>query len=174
MWHGADGQDVGGYVFAGGAVATGGCQCQPAVHINDFRGKTVDFRFHDVFDTVGGQRAADTFVERPEFVVVHGVLQRQHGDRACHLGKLPGRDRADPAGGGIGRRQFRVRGFDVLQFTEKPIVFGVVDFRGILLVVETIMAGDFRLQPSCPFHDLASVHDTMNHVCGRRKDTIGP
>ena len=117
-----------------------------AVFIAQADRQTVKFGFDCVFNCVQPATLTATPVKRLDFCRFKRVIERQHRQPVGDLGERRHRCGTDALGGGIRADECRILGFQVLQFAQQPVVFGVRDFRRIERVIQVIMMLDFRVQ----------------------------
>ena len=101
--HTANGADVGGYVVAAQAVATGGSQYQPPALVANVQGYAVNFRIHQIVELPALQAATDAGVELPNLILVVGVVDAEHRQWMRNAGKTINGLAGDPLSWRVGR-----------------------------------------------------------------------
>ena len=143
--HGANGAHIARNVLAADAVTARRRALQYAADIDQAHGDAVELGFGDQRGGLGRVQAIrDPAHKGREFVVAEGVVQRQHGHGVGRAVEgLKGR-RADALCGRRGVLKFGVRGLDLVQAAERPVVFGV-GRRGrvkrVVLVIPALQTG---------------------------------
>ena len=144
----ADGADVGGDVFAGGAVAAGdaGGECGFAVAASNVlqrEREAVELELADEAWFVVGRKAR-LYAIGPgaEFVGVVGVVEREHGARVRDLGEALFGLAADALGGRVGRDELGVLGLERLEAVHGGVVLRVGPLGGIEHVVEVLVVAE--------------------------------
>jgi hypothetical protein len=147
--HVLEGADVGGDVFALGAIATRGCGDEFASLISQRHREPVDLRLGAEIDRFAFsqlEEAADTADEIQHILLGKSVVERQHRHCMPDLLEFPRRRRTDSLGRRFAAHQFRKPGFDRVQSLAKRVVFGIGNFRRIVLIVSLVMAFDLERQ----------------------------
>ncbi len=142
--------DVGGDVFAFGAVTPGRAGDKLAVLVAQRHRQAVDLRLgrkHDLFGLRQTQETADATNKIGHILFGKGIVERQHRDRMPYLGKARRRRRADPRAQGVAGGELRKTRFDRGIATAQFVILGVADGRRVVLIVAAIMAGDFVAEP---------------------------
>ena len=158
-----DGAHVARHVLAGGAVAARGGAHEAAVLVRQREGQAVDLEL----DLQRGplvvlDHALQPFehpvVPRAEFARVEGVAEREQRDGVADLLERLQRCAADAVRRAVRRRDLGVRGLEVLERAEEPVVLGVADGALALGVVRARQ----------PAHDLAELRHQRQQVLGRQ------
>jgi hypothetical protein len=152
----ADRAHVLGHVLAGRAVAARRRLHEHAALVAQRNGEPVELQLARVFDGVRHrageigrlvERIGDALVERDDVVVAEAVVQRQHR-RVVNDRREPARHcAADALRRRIGRHEFGMIGFELLQLAEQSIVFGVGQVRLIEHVVGVVRPLELIAQP---------------------------
>lgn len=145
----ADRADVLRDVVAGGAVTAGGCVFQGAIFVKKGHGHAIDFWLQGYGDFLTAQVFLEAFVKGDElgfgsvrvFQLEH-IVDAEHRDGVLDLGETVERFRADALGGRVGIGEGGVAFFEVFEFAEELVVFGVGDFRLGIGVVEPVVVVD--------------------------------
>ena len=115
--------------------------------IDQLHGHAVDLGFGHVFDrAVHFQEAERALVKLLHLLLGGDVAERQHGQAVPHLAELGQRRGADLLRGRGRVGEVGMRGFQVGQTPEEPVVLGVADDRIVQYVVTMIMKGYFFAQ----------------------------
>jgi len=142
--------DIGGDVFADGAVAAGRGGDQLAALVAQRHRKPVNFRLGAEADPVvvaEFQEAPDAADEVEHVFLGKGIVERQHRHRVADLGEAPGRLRTDFLRRRIAGDQFGKSGLDGIEALAQRVVFGVRNLRRVFLIVGFVVALDFQRQP---------------------------
>src|SRR5712672_875038 len=149
---GANGFHVGRDVFAGASIAASDAARESAVHILQRDAEAVELVLGDVLDVFAAAALAHTAVEIRQGFVGKSVVQAKHG-----AGVLDGLEAfagsgAYANGGGIGRYEVRMRGFEFLEAVHQAIVgcvgnFGLVQHVVEIFVMAQLVAQGFDLLP---------------------------
>ena len=154
----ADGLQVGGDVFARDAVPARRTDGERAARIDQLHGHAVDFWLGHVLDwAVRFQEAQHALVKFLHLLLGGDVAERQHGQAVPHLAELGQRRGADFPGGRRRVGEVGMRGLQVGQAAEEPVVLRVADDRVVQDVVTMIMEGYF----------FAQMRDFLPHRIGR-------
>ena len=138
--------DVGGDVFAFGAVAARRGGDQSAVLVAQRHRQAVDLRLSAEVDlVVVGQfeEAADAADEVDHVLLGEGVVERQHRHRVADFGEAARGRGADFERQRLQCAQFRKARLDCRVARAKRVVFGVADGRPVVLVVALVVLRDF-------------------------------
>jgi hypothetical protein len=141
-----DGADVLGNIVPTGAIAAGEGVFESAVAIDERTGDAVDFWFDGERDGFECEAFLEALEKFGDFFFVEEVVDGKHGEEMRALLKGIKRCAADALGGGIGIVKFGMGFFEIFKFAEKTVVSGVRDFGFRVLVVELIMAREFRAE----------------------------
>ncbi len=136
---------VGGDVLALGAVTAGGAAGEATVFVGQVDRQAVDLGLpHEAQHGVGrqAQEPAGAGAELGKFVAVHGVVERQHRHAVAQLGEPGLRRGPHPARRRVRADQVREVGLDRGVAAAQGVVFGVGDFRRVLLVVGAVVMRD--------------------------------
>ncbi len=145
---GADGADVGGDVFAGGAVAAGEAAQEagaslPCGAVVEGEREAVELVFADVLEGIGAvERGGDTVGPGAELGFVVGVVEREHGAGVGDLCEAVLGLAADALGGAVGGDELRVLGFEGLEAVDEFVVLAVGEDGGVEHVVEVFVVLD--------------------------------
>ncbi len=138
---------VQGDVFADGAVAAGDAADQLAILVVQGQRHAVELQFADVVDVVAAAEFMHAALPVAQFVLAVGVVEREHGRGVRRFDEAFARLAADALGGRVGRDQFRMFGFELLQLNHELVEFGVGDFGIVENVVAVFVMAD--LVPQC-------------------------
>ncbi len=177
---GGNGADVVGDVVAAAAVAAGEGADQAAALVGERQGDAVDFGFGAQGGAVGvgrGRRVGEearggrggvfggggqaqglggAVVPGAEFVLVVGVVDRQHRHGMRDGDEVVDGGAADPPGGRVGGLQVRVGFFELLQLAQEGVEFGVAQLGGVAGVVQRVVPGEFAAQKSGALNGLGA------------------
>ena len=137
---------VQGDVFADGAVATGDAADQLAILVVQGQRHAVELQFADVVNVLAAAEFVHAALPVAQFVLAVGVVERQHGRRVRRFDESLARLAADALRGGVGRDQFGMFGFELLQLDHELVEFGVGDFGIVENVVAVLVVADFLPQ----------------------------
>ena len=154
-----------GDVIAGAAIAAGGGVVELAVAIDERDRDAVDLWFDSDRDIIVAESFADALVKLDEFLFgararrffqclgcqLEDIVDREHRHQVAHFFKSFDRLASDAKGGGIRIVQLGVLAFEFLELAEKPVVFGIGNFRRRLAVIKTVVVLEL----------LAQVHDPL-------------
>ena len=85
----------------------------------------------------------EAFEEVADLCLLEDVVDGEHGDEVLALLEAFEGGAADALGGGVGVGEVGVGLFEVLEFAEEAVVFGVGDFGLGLVVVEAVVTLEF-------------------------------
>ena len=142
--------DIGGDVFALGAVAARGGGDEFAAFVTQRHREPVDFRLGAEVDLVVVaelEETADPRGEIDDIVFREGVVERQHRHRMPDLGEAAGRLRTDFLRRRVAGDEFRKSGLDGVEALAQRVVFGVRNFRRVFLIVMLVVALELERQP---------------------------
>ncbi len=108
-----DGSQVHGDVLAGHAVSSGGAPDEAAVVVHQFDREPVELGFGRVLHGPRAEFALHAFIEGEHFLLIGDRIQAEHWFLMLDLVKFVERRRADTLGGGVGRDEFRIGGFQL-------------------------------------------------------------
>ncbi len=128
------------------------------------------------------QALAHAGIEGAQLGVIEGVGQREHGHAVLDIAQRAAGAGAHAEGGRIGRLQLRVRGLEVAELAEEPVVLGIGQLRRVLLVVEAVGALEDLAQLRCPLRARAwaspclglLVHGGEDRPIPRSRATLPP
>ncbi len=132
---GAHGAQVGGHVFAAGAVAAGGALHEHPALVAQADRQAVQLGLGREHQLRPLQLLADATHEVGHLVLAEGIAQRQHRQGVAHFGELRRRGIAHAPGGRIGGGQLRVLGFQRLELAHQAVV---LDVRNVGLVEHVV------------------------------------
>ncbi len=140
--------DIGGDVFALGAIAAGGGGDEFALLVAQRHREPVDFRLGAEGDLVvlELEEALDAGDEIQHVRFRKRVVERQHRHRVSNLGKAAGRLGADLLRRRVAGDELRKSGLDGVEALAQRVVCGVGNLRRIFLVVGPVMALDLQRQ----------------------------
>ena len=142
--------DVGGDVFAHGAVAACGGGDEFAALVAQRHRQAIDLRLGAEADAVVVaelEEAADARSKVEHILFGKGVVERQHRHRMPDLGKAPGRLRADFLRRRFAGDEFGKSLLDRVEALPQRIVFGVRDARRVVLIVTLVVPLKLQRQP---------------------------
>ena len=149
-----------GDVIAGAAIAAGGGIVEFAIAIDERDRDTVDLWFDSDRDIIVAEAFADALVKLDEFLFrtrarrffqclgseLEDIVDREHGHKVAHFFKAFDRLAADTQGGGVRIVQLGVLALEFLELAEKPVVFGIGNFRSCLAVIESVVVLELLAQ----------------------------
>ena len=138
---------VQGDVFADAPVAASDAAHQLAILVVQRQRHAVELQFAHVVDVVAAAEFVHAALPVAQFVLAVGVVEREHGRGVRRFDKALAGLAADALGGRIGRDQFRMFVFELLQLNHELVEFGVRDFGIVENVVAVFVVADFV--PQC-------------------------
>ncbi len=147
---GRDGPDVGRDILTRVAVAPRGSADEPARHIPQRTGETVDLRFRRHGQSCLGTEPEETPHARDELgdlLVGEDIAERQHGHAMSDRRKLFGRLRTDRRARAFGRVEGRKGRFDGREAAPQRVVVGVRHRWCVVAMVGDIVARDRGRKP---------------------------
>ncbi len=141
-----DGPRILCHVLADGSVASRDRLVEPAVAIVRRQRKPVHLQLDRIAIGLIAQQLAHAPVEVDQLALIERIVETQHRRRVPDLDESLARLAAHALRRRIRGRQFRMRGFERLQFAHHRVVFGVGDFRRIEHIVQMLVAAQFFAQ----------------------------
>ena len=183
--HVLEGADIGGDVFALGAVAAGRRGHEFAALVTQRHRQPVDLRLGAERDLVVPEleKAFDARDEIQHILLGEGVVERQHRYRVADFLKSSGRRRADLLRRQIGGDELRKAGLDGVETLAQRVVFGVGNAGRVVLVVALVMAlqfkrQSFQLHPGLRLGEFCDVGENLGFAVminfARHSDGAGP
>ena len=126
-----------GDILAHYAVAAGGAAHQLAHAVFKADRQAVDLGFDDIFRLDTGLPHAG--VKLAQFVKGERILQALHLDGVGHFAELAAGCAAHVLGGRSSRDQLRVLFLDGLQLTGQGVVLKILEFGGVLIVIQPVV-----------------------------------
>src|SRR3989454_746811 len=130
---------VRGDVLARSAVAARGSLGEQAVAVGQADRQAVKLRLRGILHCIDFERLAHAPVEGAHRFLVESVGDGQHRRAVPDFGELGQRRPAHPLCGRVRSRQFGMRRFQGKKLLKQPVIFGVIDLRLVLDVVEPVM-----------------------------------
>lgn len=158
-----DGGKVFGHVLPHQAIAAGGAAGQAAVAVFQADRKAVDFDFYHIF-----RRNAcfpHALVKLAQFIQRESVLQAFHFNSVGHLAELAAGGAAHMLGGAVRRDKLRELGFDGFQLAGQLVILVIFQFRGVLVIIQTVILFNHSAQFCCTFAGLLQFHGSISSVC---------
>jgi hypothetical protein len=147
-----------GDVFAQRTVAARGTAHQHTPLVQQTDRQPVELGLGGIFDLVDLQAFAGAPIEVGELVIVKGIIQRQHRYFVPDFAEFTERRRTDAPGRGILGDQFRMLGFQRLQFAQQAVILRVRNQRVVEDVIPVVMEAD--LLPKL-LHALRRLHHAL-------------
>ena len=137
-----------------------------AVAIVRRHGKAVHFQFRHVLEALLFQKLPNARIEIAKLLLVQGVVEAQHGRAVLNTLQAFARLASHSLRRRIGRHQFRVLLFELLETTHQSIVLGVGDHRLIEDIIQVLVPLNFFAEPlnfmlNRVFHGIPSVAKTI-------------
>ena len=125
--------------------------------------KAVDFDFYHIF-----RRNAcfpHALVKLAQFIQRESVLQAFHFNSMGHLAELATGGAAHMLGGAVRRDKLRELGFDGFQLAGQLVILVIFQFRGVLVIIQTVILFNHSAQFCCTFAGLLQFHGSISSVC---------
>ena len=138
----ANGAHVWRHVFAAKAVAAGdAARKQPGVVVNRKR-QPVYLKLGYIIRRFAAGEFATALIERPQFVNVVAVIERQHRTPVDEFGKSFGRPAADALSWTVRCDQLGMFFFQLAQPVDQLVVLAIGNFRIVVKVIEVFVAAN--------------------------------
>ena len=159
-----DSAQVEGDVLASDAVAPGGTLNETPLLIDQLHRQAVQLGLgHILNGGIGPQCPAHPLIESLQLFLAHGVDQAEHGHPVADGSQLRLGHRSHALGGGVGRDELGVPGFQGLQLPHEGVVFGIGDGGAVVDVVTDVVLVDLPAQ----LFDTAMGRFSHNSASGR-------
>ncbi len=133
----------------------------------------VELQFADIVDVFAAAEFVDAAFPVAQLVFAVSIVEREHGRGVRRFDEALARLAADALGGRVGRDQFRMLSFELLELVHELVEFGVANFRIVEHVVAIFVMADFFAQRFDLLFDLLARWPWLRIIFGSRQGLCG-
>ncbi len=162
-----DGARVGGHVLANRAVAARRRQHELPALVAQRAGQAVDLGLRGHRDKGVRRQAEESLHPGDELRHIpfrEGILEAEHGPGMRDLGEAGGRRRAEPLRRRIRPHQLREARLELAVLAHERVIFGVGNFRRVLVVIQLVVPRDLPREPCHPLARVAFAQSVRQRV----------